>query len=73
MNIPISCKSVLESESETITCADMCFVISECLCFDNKKLTPDEIWNSSPSGELFHIMLLYQSIKDEYTKGINKE
>lgn len=49
--------------SDGVTGQAMCEAISRWLKDQGKDVTPEAIWNSSPSGELWHVFALYAEAK----------
>jgi len=56
------CREILKMDK--LTGEDVCFLISECYSFSGEKKSPKEIWNASPDGELFHVYMLFNFVKE---------
>ena len=69
-NTEAECQEILGKGK--VTGREMCFVISECCRFEGKKVKPEEIWGSSPTGELFHVYLMYKEVKSRFEGSSDK-
>ena len=50
--------------NEKVTGKEMCELISEYLLTKSINMSWEEVWNFSPTGELFHVFELYQIAKE---------
>lgn len=59
--MPLAVIQILRKPSVSIQ--TVCYCISEAGTFGGKKVTPEQIFNSSPTGELYPIMLFFNQLQ----------